>query len=643
MREADTILGIIHDRGQRGVPLDDVYRQLYNPHLYTRAYDRLRSNAGALTPGVTGETIDGMSLEKIAAIIDTIRHERYRWTPAKRVYIPKKNGKKRPLGLPTWSDKLVQEVVRSILDAYYEPQFSRQAHGFRPQRSCHTALATVERYWTGTHWFIEGDITKCFDTLDHQILVRILGEKILDKRFLRLIASMLTAGYLEDWRYHTTRSGSPQGGVASPILSNIYLSKLDAFVEQVLIPAYTRGQYRASNPAYTTIGQRIARARNRGERAKVHQLVKQRRTLSSRAHSDPAFRRLRYVRYADDFLLGFMGPKCEAQEIKEHLHQFLRDDLQLELNMEKTVITHAQTQAARFLGYEVHTRMGNTRIGQGGRRCVNRTIGLRVPRDVVQDYVARYMYSGKPGNRRELTHLSDYAIVRTYQEEYRGIVNYYALAHNVHALHVLHWVMETSLLNTLAVKHKSSSTKMAGKYKATTDTPSGPMTCLRVTVPRGDGQRPLVAEFGGLPLRRHTVPIVHDEPTRLWTARTDLLGRLLKQACELCGAKKTDTLRIEVHHIRKLADLRRPGKAALPEWKKRMLAVRRKTLVVCWTCHHAIHTGQPIRSGRNDMEPQGVVSGEPDDAKVSRPVRRGADGKGPGGPRDTAAQNTEVT
>jgi len=163
MREAATVLGIIHARGRRGLPLEDIYRQLYNPRLYLRAYDRLRNNQGALTPGVTEETVDGMFLAKIGAIIDAVRQERYRWRPVKRTYIPKKNGKRRPLGLPTWSDKLLQEVIRSILEAYYEPQFSPHSHGFRPDHGCHTALAAVQRTWKGTRWFIEGDIAQCFD------------------------------------------------------------------------------------------------------------------------------------------------------------------------------------------------------------------------------------------------------------------------------------------------------------------------------------------------------------------------------------------------------------------------------------------------------------------------------------------------
>src|SRR6476469_4397750 len=258
MQDAATVLDVIGKRGARGLPVERLYRQMFNPQLFLLAYGRIYANKGAMTPGVTGETVDGMSLAKIETIIDALRDERYRWRPVKRIYIPKKNGKQRPLGLPTWSDKLVAEVVRMLLEAYYEPQFSDRSHGFRPGRGCHTALREVERTWTGTTWFIEGDISGCFGSLSHEIMVRILSEKSHDNRFLRLIRNMLKAGYLEDWRYHQTLSGCPQGGVVSPVLSNIYLHKLDEHVETVLIPQYTRGMARKRNPEYTRVKNRLA-------------------------------------------------------------------------------------------------------------------------------------------------------------------------------------------------------------------------------------------------------------------------------------------------------------------------------------------------------------------------------------------------
>ncbi|CCK24462.1 RNA-directed DNA polymerase [Streptomyces davaonensis JCM 4913] len=267
MQCAETVLGVLRERGRRGLPCNELYRQLFNPQLYLLAYGRLYSNKGAMTPGVTGETVDGMSLGKIEHVIDALRHERYRWSPARRVYIPKGRGsaKLRPLGLPPWSDKLVGEVVRLLLEAYYEPTFSKFSHGFRPRRGCHTALREVANTWTGTVWFVGGDISQCFDRLDHDVMLRILGEKIHDNRFLRLMRNMLKAGYMEDWIWNATHSGSPQGGVVSPILSNIYLHKMDEFVENVLIPKYTRGKVRKQSREFGRAWYAIQCARKRGE------------------------------------------------------------------------------------------------------------------------------------------------------------------------------------------------------------------------------------------------------------------------------------------------------------------------------------------------------------------------------------------
>ena len=209
MRDAKTVLGSIQDRGRRGLPLEDVYRQLFNPDLYLRAYGRIYRNAGATTRRVTRETADGMSQEKIAAVIDTLRWERYRWTRVRRVYIPKAHGNMRPLGVPTWRDKLLQEVIRSILEAYDEPQFSPLSHGFRPGRGCHTVLIQIHKTWTGTKWFIEGDLKGFFDNIDHTIMLSSLREKIHDERFIRLISNLLEAGYVEEWPWRPTLSGTP--------------------------------------------------------------------------------------------------------------------------------------------------------------------------------------------------------------------------------------------------------------------------------------------------------------------------------------------------------------------------------------------------------------------------------------------------
>ena len=459
MQEAVVVLNVLRERGRKGLPFTQLYRQMFNKELYLLAYGNIYSNQGAMTPGASAETADGMSEDKIDQIIEAMRRERYRFCPARRIYIPKKNGKLRPLGMPSWSDKLVggEKVVRLLLEVMYEPLFSNLSHGFRKGRGCHTALREINNTWSGTTWFIEGDISDCFGT---SIMnpSGILAEKIQDQRFLWLTRNMLKAGYLEDWEYHDTLSGCPQGGVVSPILSNIYLDKLDKFVEQELIPQYTRGALRAANPAYRQTDALLRRARRRGDRAQARHLMKQMRMLPSTDPMDPGYRRLRYVRYADDHLLGFTGPRAEAEQIKARLAQFLRETLGLELNDSKTLISHARTQPARFLGYDIIAQHSNTKITRN-RRSVNGRIALRVPPDVVKAQCARYRQHGKPSRRTRLQNQDDYDIVRVHAAEYRGVVNYYLLAQDVWWLRTLRWNAETSMLKTLSPSTSPPSVK----------------------------------------------------------------------------------------------------------------------------------------------------------------------------------------
>jgi group II intron reverse transcriptase/maturase len=590
MQNTDTVLSVLRERGRRGLPLERLYRQLFNPQLYLVAYRKLYSNAGAMTPGVTGETVDGMSLVKIGQIIDTVRRERWRWCPVRRIFIPKKNGKRRPLGLPTWSDKLLAEVVRMLLNAYYDVGFSEHSHGFRPGRGCHTALQEIVDVWKGTHWFIEGDIARCFESIDHHLMLETLGEKIHDNRFLRLVGGMLSAGYLEDWKWGATLSGAPQGGVTSPVLSNIYLDRLDKYVETQLLPMFNRGKRRVENPAYERVSAAIRRARRQGDRTAVQTLRLHRRTLPSKDPQDPHYRRLRYVRYADDLLLGFSGPKAEAREIKHLLGRFLHDELKLELSEDKTLITHARTGKARFLGYDIVAQHSDDKLTRG-KRSINGAMGLRVPEEAITRRCAPYLRHGKPWHRSQMLSDRDYSIISQYQAEYRGVVQYYLLAADVCHLNRLHWVMETSLLKTLAGKHSSSVAKMARKYKATIDTPYGSRVCFQATVERGEGKKPLVARFGGIPLRRQKTAVLIDRsPVLFTTSGNELIHRLLAGRCEVCGS----TERLEVHHIRKLADLTKPGRNEKPAWVQIMAKRRRKTLVTCTHCHDAIHAGRPV-------------------------------------------------
>jgi group II intron reverse transcriptase/maturase len=465
MRSATTILGIIQERGKKRLPLERVYRLLFNRDLYLMAYGKIYRNDGATTPGSTSETVDEMSLHKIDTMIEALRCERYRWTPTRRVYIEKKNStKKRLLSMPTWSDKLLQEAIRIILESYFEPTFSNNSHGFRPSRGCHTALRQIVETWHGVNWFIEGDIKACFDSLSHEILLVALAEHIHDGRFLRLTRELLQAGYLENWKYHTTLSGAPHGGIVSPILPNIYLSRLDRYIENKLVPMYTKGDRRKKNRQYDNLLSQSYRLRKRGEYKEAAKARKEAQKLPSVDLSDPDYRRLKFVRYADDWLLGLSGTKEDAAQIKQEIKTFLQEELKLELSDEKTLITHARTQPARFLSYHISASQDDTRQTKK-KRSVNGTMHLRVPPDLLRKKCQKYQKNNKPIHRKELTNNTEYSIVAQYQSEFRGFAQYYQLAHDLYRLNSLKWIMQQSLAKTLATKLKLTVKQVHKKYE----------------------------------------------------------------------------------------------------------------------------------------------------------------------------------
>lgn len=507
----------------------------------------------------------------------------------RRTYIPKKNNKLRPLSLPTWSDKLLQEVIRLILEAYYEPQFSSCSHGFRPKRGCHTALKQVCNKGGGTKWFVEGDICSCFEKIDQSILLEIISEKIQDNRFIRLLSGLLKAGYLENRKFNATYSGVPAGSILGPILSNIVLDRFDKYVEKQLIPMYTRGKRRKVNLIYDKLKHQEIAAKKRNNWEEVKRLKKQTKSMPSYEPNDSEFRRLWYVRYADDFLLGYIGTKNEAVSIKHEISKFLQENLKLEINAEKTLVTHARDERAKFLGYEIHAMYNDSKRNQG-RRCINGVIGLRVPMQVKKEKCVKYMRHGKPIHIPQRIHDEAYSIVAQYQAEYRGIVQYYKMAYNLSTLGKLKYVTEVSLVKTLACKYKTTGAKIYKRYGTKIKTDDGEYKVILVTIKRALPKKPLISYFGGISLKWDKgVSSINDKIAEpVWNNRSELVQRLLAQECELCGSHEN----IEVHHIRKLADLTQKGRAISPEWKRRMIAKKRKTLAVCQTCHNKIHNGE---------------------------------------------------
>ena len=366
MRSSERVLNSLatHSR-QPDYKFERLYRLLFNERMYHVAYQRIYAKEGNMTKGADNKNIDRMSIARIAKLIASFKDETYQPVPSRRVYIPKKNGKKRPLGIPTFNDKLLQEVVRMILEAIYEGSFDMNSHGFRPKRSCHTALRQIQQTFNGARWFIEGDIKGFFDNINHDVMITILGKRIADERFLRLIRKFLNAGYIENWTFHKTYSGTPQGGIISPILANIYLDQLDRYMREY-IQRFDKGKERADNPERIKFeyGKRLAvlklkKVKNKEERKSIVREIKGydkgRAAISCGVDMDENFRRLKYVRYADDFLCAVIGTKAEAETIKQDIKMFLQEKLALELSEEKTLITHGR-KSAKFLGYEIYVR-----------------------------------------------------------------------------------------------------------------------------------------------------------------------------------------------------------------------------------------------------------------------------------------------
>ena len=571
-----------------------LYRYLLRPDIYFVAYKNLYANNGAATKGVNEDTADGFSEAKIDSIIKALADETYQPMPVRRTYIQKKNNRKklRPLGIPTFTDKLVQEVLRMILEAVYEPIFLDVSHGFRPKRSCHTALKQLRREFNGTRWFVEGDIKGCFDNINHAVLVGLLSNKIKDARITKLIYKFLKAGYLENWQYHKTYSGTPQGGIISPLLANIYLHELDKFVMKLKSEFDTPGvgqitpEYRELHNEIKRLSHRLTKVTGEEREMALAEYKPKRQKLMTIPCTAQTDKKLKYVRYADDFLIAVKGNREDCQWIKSKLAEFIGDTLKMELSEDKTLITHS-SKCARFLGYDVRVRRSG-KIKRGGpghvkMRTLNGGVELLVPlNDKIRPFVftkgvAIQKEDGSmfPVHRKYLVGLTDLEIVSVYNAELRGICNYYGMASNFCKLHYFAYLMEYSCLKTLASKHKTSLSRTIDKFNDGTGKWGIPYET------KLGSKRRYFANYADCKGKGSATDYISNAAVVYGYAVNTLENRLKAKVCELCGTTESD--HYEVHHINKLKNLK--GKE---RWEIAMIAKHRKTLVVCRDCHRSI-------------------------------------------------------
>ena len=582
-----------------------LYRNLYNPEFYWLAYKNIYANDGSMTAGADGATIDGMSNERIEGIIISLRDRSYQPKPARREYIAKKNSsKKRPLGIQSGNDKLVQEVVKMILESIYEPVFSDKSHGFRPNRSCQMALMQIQKTFTGTNWFVEGDIHACFDSFDHHVIIELLRKRIDDEAFIQLIWKFLKAGYMEQWTFGRTYSGVPQGSGVSPVLCNVYLNELDRYMEKYAMEFNTKAQKKRFATVYRRSVDRTYKYRKKGkeiwetltpEERKIRsrtlkKLEREEKSITPTIPKDADYKRIQYTRYADDFLIGVIGSKQDAEKVKQDVKIFLWETLKLEMSDAKTKVTHTGDRA-RFLGYDITvSRSQNLKKKADGRvqRCQTGVVKLLVPREKwvgkLIEYRAMKIKINENGKERfvalhrgKLVNQRDIEILARYNAEVRGLYNYYSIANDSFKIGRFANVMKYSMYKTFACKYKTNVHEIKRRYfvndlfTVAYDTKSGRKT----TTFYKDGfkRKEKATKFDN----------VSELPQFSKYAKTNTLKqRVERHTCELCHK---DCRNLVIHQVKKLKDLK--GNA---EWVLLMRKRRRKTLVVCPECHSLIHS-----------------------------------------------------
>lgn len=580
----------------------DLYRLMYKEELYIVAYERLKSSPGNMTPGADGTTLDEFSLGTIANIVSQMRAESFQFSRARRVHIPKANGGSRPLGIASPKDKVVQEVMRMILDAIYESpygaSFADSSHGFRPNRGCHTALKSIRDNWSGVSWIVEGDVKAAFDRIDHDLLIGCLKKRINDTRFLNLVRKALTAGYYEFRRPINSDIGTPQGSIVSPILCNIFLHELDLYMAGKIAET-DKGEKRGRNLESIRAYKRLEKARREiekfpllsEERALKAKEVKAAKLANMQVPSgsnDGSFIRLKYVRYADDWCVGVNGPKWLAEQIRDEVRDFLKNELGLTLSMEKTHIRNAKTQEAFFLGTRV--KIGSTsqkvqKVVRNGKAFDKRVTGwlpqLWAPVGKLVEKLRSKGFcdaNGDPTPKHVWVLLDDDQIVSIYGSVLRGLLNYYSFADNYVKLHRVQYILKYSAALTLATKHRLSLKQVFRKYGDS----------LAVFKQNAKGKTvgvsmPIITDWSRHPSRF----MVGDPPSPDTILMRHMRMRTrskLGESCVICGSDAN----VQMHHVR---HVRKLGEKPPTGFTRLLATLNRKQIPTCGTCHGKIHAG----------------------------------------------------
>lgn len=584
-----------------------VWNILLNPDIHVIAYNTIKGNDGAMTPGIDGKTLDGTSMEKILKNIEKLKQHTYQFKPIRRVYIPKKNGKLRPLGIPGPDDKIIQRVMALILEAIYDheknPIFKDTSHGFRRGKSTHTALKYITQ-WVGADWFIEGDIKGYFDNINHNILADMLKEKIEDQQFIDLYWKAVKVNYVEMNSGKKTYGdiGVPQGGTLSPILSNIYLHKFDEYIENRIIQEKEKKiPISIDHPEYKKLHTRISNKRqslrNTKDPEKAKTLLQEIKTIEKeRAKhpsklTNPLACQIWYVRYADDFIIGVRGTETQAKDIWAYAKNFLEETLKLETSAEKTLITNIKNDRANFLGAQIriwtsrthdskHTIRKYKEVKRKVRVSTGRVILLAPLKKLVQKLADQGICKIRNFEKRDIipqrktawVNLETYEIVKKYNQVWKGILNYYSFAWNRSQLNLIQYLLQHSAACTLMNKLKLNSRKQVFQRFGTQL--STPHEHNKKNIARFEIRKSLtrINKFNINP----TIPFETFYHNIRSKSKLDL-------DCLICGERNN----IEMHHIRSL-------KTGITDnsFNQIMKNIQRKQIPVCRNCHNRIHRGE---------------------------------------------------